>query len=54
MSKIDEFLDNVSMNYDHPLLYHTDLKEAIVGTVDRIGQDTLILLDKDKCIDIVR
>lgn len=51
MDKIDEFLD-MCEEYGDDLLYPTDLKEAIVGTVTHFSIGTVILLDKDKCIQI--
>ena len=34
-------------------LYPTDMKEAIIGTVERFGMEPQILLDRDKCIEIL-
>jgi hypothetical protein len=35
-------------------LYPTDLKEAIIGMVERYGQSPLILIDKIKCLEIFK
>ena len=34
-------------------LYPTDMKKAIIGYVERFGQPPLILLDREKCINIL-
>jgi hypothetical protein len=34
-------------------LYPTDLKEAIIGVVERFGMSPVILLDREKCIEIL-
>jgi hypothetical protein len=52
ISKIDEFLDSMSeMNPDS--LYPSDMKEAIIGYVERAGMSPQILLSRKKCIDIL-
>lgn len=33
-------------------VYPTDLKDAIIGYVERIGLSPCILLDREKCVDI--
>ena len=53
MNSIDELLEQVSYDYDHDMLYPTDLKDAIVGTVERIGMEPILLLDKEKCLEIL-
>ncbi len=50
VSVIDEFLE--STDPDSGMLYPTDLKEAIIGTVEHISLGEVILLDKDKCLEI--
>jgi len=34
-------------------LYPTDLKDAVIGWVERFGMEPQVLLDKNKCIDIL-
>jgi hypothetical protein len=52
--KIKEFLDEVSTWSDEPLLYPTGFEKAIIGTVERCGTSgPIILVDRDKCIDIL-
>jgi hypothetical protein len=51
MGSIDEFLEEVACTNEEAL-YPTDLKDAIIGTVERFGMSTLILLDKEKCFGI--
>jgi len=53
MSKeIDELLDLVEeMNPEAK--YPSDMKEAIIGWVERFEMEPVILLDKDKCIEIL-
>ena len=58
MSKIDDFLKEVDCDEDDtPLLYPTDLKEAIIGKMEFFdganGQIERIVLDKTKCLDIL-
>lgn len=48
---IDEFLECVS-ELNNEALYPTDLKEAIIGIVERFGVEPIVLLDKDKCLEI--
>jgi|WetSurMetagenome_2_1015567.scaffolds.fasta_scaffold190288_3 hypothetical protein len=48
---IDEFLEDIASINDGAE-YPTDLKEAIIGKVERFGLPSLILLDRDKCIEI--
>jgi len=50
-SSIDEVLECFS-EIEAEALYPTDLKEAIIGVVERFGMQPLILLDRDKCIEI--
>lgn len=51
MDTIDEFLEDISC-INEKAQYPTDLKEAIIGKVERFGMGTLILLDRDKCLEI--
>jgi len=52
MSESDDLLDYVSeMNPE--ALYPTDMKDAIIGVVNRFGQDPLVLLDRERCIRIL-
>lgn len=50
-SKTDEFFEEM-YELNEKALYPTDLKEAIIGYVERFGQDPLILVDKQKCMEI--
>ncbi len=48
----DELLERISeLNED--ALYPTDMKEAVIGMVERMGMDPVILLDRTKCIEIL-
>jgi hypothetical protein len=55
--EIDDFLENVAYDYDGELLYPTDLKDAVIGTMEFFdgsnGVIERIVLDKMKCIDIL-
>lgn len=59
MSKrIDRFLDELEYQYpDEKLLYPTDLKDAIIGTVEMFagseGIQTRLLLDRERCLKIL-
>ena len=48
----DDILERVNEMNDKAL-YPTDLKEAVIGYVERFGMEPLVLLDKDKCINIL-
>jgi hypothetical protein len=48
----DEVLGQIAEINDKAL-YPTDLEDAIIGYVDRFDTDTLILLDREKCLDIL-
>lgn len=50
-NEIDEFLDYIG-EINEDAVYPTDLKDAIVGYVERIGFDPCILLDREKCLEI--
>jgi len=56
-TQIDEFLNYVADENDQDLLYPTDLKEAIIGTMEFFdgsnGQIQRLVLDKTKCIEIL-
>lgn len=52
MPNIDEILEDISqINPD--ALYPTDLKEAIIGYVERYGMEAQILLDRNKCLKLL-
>ena len=52
--KVDRFLESVEYEYpDEKLLYPTDLKDAIIGTMEHFTLGTTILLDKERCLRIV-
>jgi len=48
---MNEFLDWVG-EQNPEALYPSDLKDAIVGVVERCGTEPLIVLDKQECIRI--
>lgn len=48
---IDNFLEDIA-SINEEAQYPTDLKDAIIGRVERYGTPTLILLDREKCINI--
>jgi hypothetical protein len=48
-----ELILNKISELNEKALYPTDLKEAIIGYVERFGMEPLILLDKSKCINIL-
>ena len=50
-SSVDEVLEYFD-EIEAEVLYPTDLKDAIIGVVERFGLQPLILLDRDKCIEI--
>jgi hypothetical protein len=39
--------------FNKKAFYPTDLKDAIIGLVEQSGQQPKILLDKEKCINIL-
>jgi len=50
--EIEEVLDYINeMNPE--ALYPTDMGNAVIGVVERFGQDPLVLLDREKCIRIL-
>jgi hypothetical protein len=49
--EVDEFLEEMAAINDKAL-YPTDLKDAIIGMVERFGMPPLILLDRKKCLEI--
>ncbi len=49
---IIDFLEEIGCNGDE-LLYPTDLKRAIVGKIEHFHLGDVILLDKDKCLEIM-
>ena len=52
--RIDTFLESLEYFYpDEKLYYPTDLKEAIIGTVESKSNGTTILLDRTKCLTIL-
>ena len=49
---IEEFLEKMAeLNPD--ALYPKDLKAAIVGYVERIGDEPLIVMNREKCLEIL-
>lgn len=49
---IDEALDYIS-EINPEALYPTDMKDAVMGVVERFGQEPLVLLDRERCIKIL-
>lgn len=52
MDKSD-FLE-VMAEINREACYPTDLEEAIIGMVERFGMEPLILLDRKKCLSILK
>ena len=50
--KIEEFLDYMA-ELNSEASYPTGFEEAIIGYVERIGSEPLIVLDRGKCIEIL-
>lgn len=49
---VDDFLDHMAeINPD--ALYPTNMKDAVIGYVERFGSPPVILMDRKKCIDIL-
>lgn len=48
MKRIDEFLEDMG-ELNPEAMYPTDMKEAIIGYVERSGMEPQILLDREKC-----
>jgi hypothetical protein len=51
MSQIDTVLEYIH-EQNEEALYPTDLKDAVIGMVERFGMSPQVLLDRDKCISI--
>ena len=52
--KVSNFLNAIEYEYpDEKLLYPTDLKDAIIGTMEHFTLGTTILLDKERCLKIL-
>jgi hypothetical protein len=49
---VDELLEQAA-EINPEALYPTDMKKAVIGIVERCGMQPLVLLDRDKCIDIL-
>lgn len=52
MKEIDNFLEMMEEMNPHAQ-YPSDMTEAIIGYVERFDMAPLILLDREKCIDIL-
>ena len=50
--EIDEVLDIIS-EANPKALYPSDMKDAVVGMVERFGMEPLVLLDREKCYQIL-
>jgi len=50
--KYAKVLDAVSV-VNEDALYPTDMEEAIIGIVERFGMEPQIVLDKQKCLEIL-
>lgn len=51
MDDVDECLELIHETNDEAL-FPSDLKEAVLGMVERFGQSPLVLMDTRKCLDI--
>lgn len=51
-TKQDDVLDRIS-EMNEKALYPTDMKEAVIGVVERFGMAPQVLLDRTKCIKIL-
>ena len=51
-SAVDDLLERIS-DINCEALYPTDMKDAVIGMVERFGMQPLVLLDRDKCIEIL-
>ena len=49
---MDDFL-NLIADINPEACYPSDMKEAIIGYVERSGEMPIILLDREKCLDIL-
>ena len=49
----DEMLDYLS-DVNPEASYPTNMKDAVIGMVERFGQTPQILLDRRKCLDILK
>ena len=49
---VDLVLDRIH-ELNEKALYPTDMKEAVIGVVERFGLEPLVLLDRTKCISIL-
>ena len=50
--EIEDFLECMEL-INQEALYPTGFEEAIIGIAERIGSEPLILLDRQKCIEIL-
>lgn len=48
---VEDVLDRIH-EMNEKALYPTDLKGAVIGVLERFGQEPLVLLDKEKCLKI--
>jgi len=51
-SPVDKLLERIS-EINPEALYPTNMKNAVIGRVERFGMQPLILLDREKCIEIL-
>lgn len=54
MNKNIEALINRIADFCEEIVYPKDLEEAIIGIVEKCGEPVTILLDRKKCIEILR
>ena len=50
--RIEDFIEMME-SINPEAAYPSDMKEAIIGYVERIGMEPIILLDREKCLDIL-
>ena len=49
---VDRVLDYLGEIIETPL-YPTDMKDAVIGCVERFGMGPVVLLDREKCVKIL-
>ena len=50
--RIEDFIEMME-SINPEAAYPSDMKEAIIGYVERSGEMPIILLDREKCLDIL-
>jgi hypothetical protein len=49
---VDDLLEHIA-DINPEALYPSDMKDAVIGIVERFGMQPLVLLDRDKCLQIL-